>query len=333
LPAVRAAWLHRCNAVFRRDSFTHVRWAGQRFRSASTPCAFQLRERPRPPRDLTSPVTRMVRCRGFQHRHRASPHLPKELRRRRPLSQDPSPTRRLKHAGSWPRTPSADSIPILRLEVASWSLIRMSNFQAAGTPFHASQPPARHGDGLPLNATLLRASRAETRSTRLREDASHQHLQPTCCHEHRQNPPILELWACACRPPLPPPPVGQHLRVDVRTEPSTVAPDSRERHLRPRVATWLAPRPPAVASGRLFPLGAIPPLRGRKPTRDVLGHGAGQTTWPLTLPVTPRVSPAHAGSTRGAKGPFHTRRTNRRSFPDPERLPPMDPIRLTPCWR
>jgi len=94
--------------------------------------------------------------------------------------------------------------------------------------------------------------------TRLREDASDQHLQPTCCNEHQQNPPIPERCAYASRPSLPSPSVHQHACAGFGTEPSPRAPNSRERHLRPRVTTWLAPRSPAVVCSRLFPLGAAP---------------------------------------------------------------------------
>jgi hypothetical protein len=77
-----------------------------------------------------------------------------------------SPAHRLELAGSWPRTPSAESIPVLRLRVASWSKSYSFNFQVAGTPFRAPQPPACHGDGPPPCATLPRTFHAETWSAR-----------------------------------------------------------------------------------------------------------------------------------------------------------------------
>lgn len=82
------------------------------------------------------------------------------------LARTISPAHRLELAGSWPRTSSTDSIPVLRLEVASWSKSYSFNFQVAGTPFRALQPPACHGDGLPPHATLPRAFHAEARSAR-----------------------------------------------------------------------------------------------------------------------------------------------------------------------
>jgi len=48
-----------------------------------------------------------------------------------------------------------------------------------------------------LDATPIRASDTEVPSTRLGEDASHQSLQPTCCHEHPANPASLEQSALA----------------------------------------------------------------------------------------------------------------------------------------
>lgn len=62
------------------------------------------------------------------------------------------------------------------------------------------------------------------------------------------------------RPSLPLPPFRQHACADVGTGPSTKAPNSRERHLRPRVTAWLVPRSPAVTCKSLVPVGGRPRL-------------------------------------------------------------------------
>jgi hypothetical protein len=195
---VRATECYRNNTVFRRDSFTLCGRPQRRFRSTANSLRLPAGGA------TTSALRSDVPCRadgaspGYLHptlRVTTSPEgsaAPTAI-----LARTISPAHLLQLAGSWPRTPSTDAIPVLRLRVASWSKSDLFNFQVAGTPFRVSQLPACHGDGPPLLATLLRAFHAETRSTRCRKDASCQHLQPTCCHEYRMNPAILERWAYA----------------------------------------------------------------------------------------------------------------------------------------
>lgn len=208
--------------------------------------------------------------------------------------------------------------------MATWSLSDLFNFQATVAPFHTLPPPARHGDGPPHRATLPRTFRAEARSARRREDTSCQYLQPTCCHEHQINPPILEHEACALPTHASAAALSPARSCRRQNETSTKAPNSRERHLRPRVTTWLAPRSSAVAAGRAFPLGAASIRSGTsarlcRPRGRSLDHATDASCHAFG-------HPACAGLARGAKGPLHTRCTNHRGFSDPKRLPPMDPL-------
>jgi hypothetical protein len=116
--------------------------------------------------------------------------------------QDRSSTRRLELVGLRPRTPSFGAIPILRSEVA----IEMKSLFAQpsnsrNTLFAFFGNPPVTVMGRQFGATLLRASAAETTSTRRREDASCQLLQPTYCHGHPRVPSIPELRAYASSTP------------------------------------------------------------------------------------------------------------------------------------
>lgn len=198
----------------------------------------------------------MVPHRLFPCQRRALPHSRRSCDSDSQRARTTSPAHRLELAGLRPRTPSTGSIPASRLEVATCSLSVIFNSQATVAPFHALSPPARHGDGPPHRATLPRTFRAEARSAHRREDPSYQYLQPTCCHEHQLNPPILKHEAYALPTHASTTALRPARSCRRQNETSTKAPSSRERHLRPRVTTWLAPRSPAVACGHSFPLGA-----------------------------------------------------------------------------
>jgi hypothetical protein len=104
-------------------------------------------------------------------------------------------------------------------------------------------------------------------------------------------------------------PFQQHACTDFGAEPSTKAPDSRERHLRPRVATrWCRmsqPRPWVIRP----PFGG-PTATPWLPARDIIRLGAGRKTWSLTLPValasSCRLSSAGGGKNQGPFPPRHT---------------------------
>jgi hypothetical protein len=69
---------------------------------------------------------------------------------------------------------------------------------------------------------------------------------------------------------------------------SAPAPDSRKRHLRPRVAAQLLLCLPAVTTIAAALAGCPLPLGSRHdPRLSVVGPGASRAVWSLTLPVTP----------------------------------------------
>lgn len=103
-----------------------------------------------------------------------------------------------------PRTPSTDSIPTLRPEVAERLNDVLSNVRPTWTP-RSRAVAARPVTGLPsrrvalLLGPLARPSHlrgAILRALR-RDDASCQSVQPTSCHEHPLDPSIPEPQACA----------------------------------------------------------------------------------------------------------------------------------------
>jgi hypothetical protein len=92
------------------------------------------------------------------------------------------------------------------------------------------------------------------------------------------------------QPPLPPAPFGQPAWAGVGTCASTAAPDSRERHLRPRVASqFLALRTPAMTWSARSPRRAALRIDSEEPpTSSVVLRDVGRAALPLIPPVAPR---------------------------------------------
>jgi len=119
------------------------------------------------------------------------------------------------------------------------------------------------------------------------------------------------------------------------------------RHLRPRVAPQLASRAPAVAlrscalwgrpsrphlAWRNSP-GAASPfcLRGVNPRAGVVYRCVGQTMRPRTLPVALHLRGSLVGELEAKhRGSFPQAAHQCCRFPDPKRLPPMDPFHRVP---
>jgi hypothetical protein len=159
------------------------------------------------------------------------------------------------------------------------------------------------------------------------EGTSYQSLQPTCCQRvptgsvHSRalgsRRPAHRFCRCAARP---------HAHTIVSSAAFTTAPDSRKRHLRPRVVAQLLLRTPAATfrppcpSGPPAPLG--PGVTYAQPVRPL----ASREDWSLTLPVTspPRTGP-RANPSWQRRGPFPRATRQRRCFPGPKRLPPPNP--------
>lgn len=120
-------------------------------------------------------------------------------------------------------------------------------------------------------------------------DASHQSLQPTCCHGYPLDLPALERTARAAltsasglAPSVP------HLRTEDDTGSSTAALVHRK-----RLASFEQEHSWAV-----LPAGTIPalPFTGCSAfpsvtLADLLSRASAESTWPLTLPVAPFRSP------------------------------------------
>jgi hypothetical protein len=249
------------HAVFRRESFTRVQ-----------PLQLGFRHRCRPPAPfgwesrLNTATRSDVPCRP----HGATPRLP-PLGAARLRTPERTRTRRPSRPGLLPHEPvkarelaAQDAFdwldPNLSTRIGYPSSKLFASFQSScDTLSHALGSPACHGDGSPSNATLLRASDTEAPSTCRREDASHQSLQPTCCHEHPANPASLEQSALAS------PTTGSAAAlpsVPSYRLPSSLLPggaDDSRRIRRPRVVAQLAPRAPAVTLTIRAPPAGAPP--------------------------------------------------------------------------
>jgi hypothetical protein len=159
------------------------------------------------------------------------------------------------------------------------------------------------------------------------EGTSYQSLQPTCCQRvptgsfHSRafgsRRPARRFCRCSGR---------SHAHTIVSSASSTTAPDSRKRHLRPRVVTAVAAALTSRDHDPLCPLGPPAPLgpgvTNARPVRPL----ASREVWSLTLPVTPplRTGP-RANPFWQRRGPFPRATRQRRCFPGPKRLPPPNP--------
>jgi len=159
------------------------------------------------------------------------------------------------------------------------------------------------------------------------EGTSYQSLQPTCCQRvptgsfHSRTlgsrRPDHRFCCCSARP---------HAHTIVSSAAFTTAPDSRKRHLRPRVVAQLLLRSPAATHRPLCPPGPPAPFGPGVTYAQPVWPLASREDWSLTLPVTspPRTGP-RADSSRQRQGPFPRATRQRRCFPGPKRLPPPNP--------
>jgi hypothetical protein len=158
----------------------------------------------------------------------------------------------------------------------------------------------------------------------LEEDASYQLLQPTSCHEHPQGPQLPSLRLSPFRPSRP----ARHFRpranANLDAKPSTTTPDSRCRHLRPRVTTRLTPRRPAVAT---FPASSLPKGAQFSQTQLVSALSAKHESGEMTpdAPCHNLRSDWLPSRPQGNQNSFRPSRANGWCFPSPGRLPPADP--------
>jgi hypothetical protein len=105
-----------------------------------------------------------------------------------------------------------------------------------------------------------------------------------CCHEHPSDPQLSSLRLAPCRPPRPASCLRRRLRANDDPRPSTTTPDSRCRHLRPRVATQLTLRPSAAAA---FTVPRRAPARASVGSPPRYRRIANPVRRPLTPPVAP----------------------------------------------
>jgi hypothetical protein len=111
-----------------------------------------------------------------------------------------------------------------------WIEIVKNPVHPLGHPCRSPRPPACHGDGAPARAHLTRATvtrLAPSSRTQLRQDASYQSLQPTCCQRAPLKPTNSRARGSHLADPLfrdwPSP---STLVLGLDTVPSEEAPDS-----------------------------------------------------------------------------------------------------------
>jgi len=132
-------------------------------------------------------------------------------------------------------------------------------------------------------------------------------LSPTsaadfCCHEH---PLGSQFPSPRLAPPGPSRPARspcRRLSASSETEPSSTMSNSRFRHLRPWVVTWLTPRLPAAATCAALP--EIPVASGTDP-RQRSRLSASPVRWLHTPPVMIPASPGEPTVARTTRTRFH----------------------------
>jgi len=199
------------------------------------------------------------------------------------------PVRRLKLPARRSRIPLTGLIPVERPgAVAPKTNVRRASMQPEHPFTSCSYPPVtvmgRHGP-LPL-APPAPPRRAPPASPE--EGTSRQSLQPTCCQRvptgsfHSRTlgsrRPDRRFYRCSARP---------HAHTVVSSAAFTTAPDSRKRHLRPRVVAHLLLRSPAVTMIRRCPSGPPAPVEPGVTYARPVRTRASREVWSLTLPVTP----------------------------------------------
>jgi hypothetical protein len=175
-----------------------------------------------------------------------------------------------------------------------------------------------------------------SRSARFQQrDASHQFLQPTCCHWHPQDLPALERLALAvvdfcfllCAFDSEPSHGGRHRAFHSSAGSPQAATQLRAR-TRLEPCSWLRPFPLSPEGCSAFP--SVTPA-------DLLSPARAEGTWPLTLPVAHFRSPEQHRVHRREPEPFPpaTRQRSRLSkleTPSSDRSLPPHPSPKLGMW-
>lgn len=211
---------------------------------------------------------------------------------------------------------------------------------AIGTPFRAPQQPARHGFlWVASNRYLVDVPSDSRRSCRpaVVEDASHQSLQPTCCHEHPNRNLQFSSFPARAVATAPSGPALRRARLYALLDDTVhVGAGYPRGNLRPRVAPRWVPRAPAVTmtsaarEGRLASFGDrdcnLHQVFSTRHKPRGLATDAPCRTTRLGRGIKPGLAEQH-------RGPFPQTMHQHRRFPSPERLPPMDPAGRRPLTR
>jgi len=170
--------------------------------------------------------------------------------------------------------------------------------------------PPCHGDGSPPTAISNPPStfppprrRKPPRKGCTRERC----LSPTsaadfCCHEHPLGSQLPSPRLASPGPPRPARSLCRRLSASSKTEPSSTMSNSRFRHLRPWVVTWLTPRLPAAATCAALP--ETPAASGVDP-RQRSRLSASPVRWLHTPPVAIPAPPGEPAGPRTTRTRFH----------------------------
>jgi hypothetical protein len=167
------------------------------------------------------------------------------------------------------------------------------------------------------------------------EGTSYQSLQPTCCQRvptgsfHSRTlgsrRPDHRFRRCSARP---------HAHTVISSAACTTAPDSRKRHLRPRVVAQLLLRSPAATHHPLCPPGPPAPLGPGVTYAQPVWPLASRESWSLTLLSRHLLKPAREPTRLGnAKDPFHERRANAAACQARSAFRRRIPLNRGSCWR
>lgn len=155
--------------------------------------------------------------------------------------------------------PLIGSIPVLRPEAVTRMKDCRRTSTQPGHPFaNYSYPPVTVMGRRTLLLPAATAAPKRCRPTRRR------HLSPISTADllstsTRWIPQLSSVALTLLRLRLPTLALFPHACTGAEPDPSAEAPDSRKRYLRPRVATQMVPRRPAVTVFLCFPLGGRPP--------------------------------------------------------------------------